>query len=149
MSAAPGLDRVRGDVRAGLSAVHDGGMSYDGAIAVNLPLSSGVAALRASAFYSKDGGYIDNLGLGQSNVNRSNVHGGRLDLLLTPSDPLSIRLAQCCKNISRGGQSSADYTLSGTPRMAASGNTVSIRNRSISNSSFSAAPLLMILDPPR
>jgi outer membrane receptor protein involved in Fe transport len=115
VSKLPDSTAFAGDVRAGLSAVHDGGVSYDGAIAVNLPLSSGVAALRASAFYSKDGGYIDNLGLGQSNVNRSNVHGGRLDLLLTPSDPLSIRLGAVLQNISRGGQSSADYTLSGTP----------------------------------
>jgi iron complex outermembrane recepter protein len=115
VSKLPDTNSFSADVRTGVSDTHDGGVSYDVATAVNLPLAPGVAALRASAFYSRDGGYIDNVALGEERANRSEVHGGRLDFLLTPGDALSIRVGAVLQDISRAGQAAADYTMSGTP----------------------------------
>lgn len=103
------------DVQTGISGTQDGGVSYNVAGAVNAPIVTDKVALRASGFESRDGGYIDNLALGQKDVNRSDVYGGRLDLLFTPTEALGIRITGFSQNISRDGDASADYSFSGTP----------------------------------
>ena len=111
----PNMNEVGGDAQAGVSSTHDGSVNWNVAAAVNAPLINDRAALRLSGFESRDGGFIDNLGLGANNVSRSDIYGGRVDLLLKVTDSLSIRLAGFLQNISRDGQASADFTLSGTP----------------------------------
>jgi len=111
----PDTTLLSGDIRTGVSDTFHGGVSYDQAAAINLPLSPGVAGLRLSGYYTSDGGYIDNVALSQSRANRANIHGGRLDLLLTPLSGLTVRFDALLQNISRGGQSTADYTLTGRP----------------------------------
>ncbi len=103
------------DVQAGLSATRHGDINYNGAAAINLPIVTDKLAVRASGFYSRDGGYIDNLPLGDENVNRSRVYGARLDVLATPSDALSIRLTGFFQNISRAGIGNADYDFDRRP----------------------------------
>nr|WP_053000357.1 TonB-dependent receptor [Sphingomonas sp. Y57] len=99
------------EAQAGISSTRDGGISYNGAAAINAPIATDVAAIRVSGFYSHDGGYIDNIRLNDSNVNRSNVYGGRLDLLLQPTDRLSVRLGGYLQNIDRRGSAFADYSF--------------------------------------
>jgi outer membrane receptor protein involved in Fe transport len=97
------------EMQAGLASSQDGDVTYNGAAAVNMPIATDVAAVRASAFYSHDGGYIDNIRLGEKDVNQSNVYGGRLDFLLKPSEPLTIRIGGYLQNIDRDGTAFADY----------------------------------------
>ena len=104
------------DVQTGAAGIHEGGVSYNGSIAVNEPIVADKAAVRVSAFYSHDGGYIDNLARDESDVNRSGIYGGRLDLLLTPVDTLSVRLVGFLQDISRDGEATADYAFAGTPK---------------------------------
>jgi iron complex outermembrane receptor protein len=104
------------DAQAGSSGTEHGGVSYDGGMAVNAPIVAGKVAVRASGFYSHDGGYIDNLALGQDHVNRSGIYGGRTDLLFTPTSALTIRIGGFLQNISRDGEASANYTLAGAPK---------------------------------
>ncbi len=73
------------------------------------------AAVRVSGFYSHDGGYIDNVTLGQRDVNQSNVYGGRVDLLLTPTDQLKLRIAAFAQDIGRDGEGTSDYDFEGRP----------------------------------
>jgi outer membrane receptor protein involved in Fe transport len=115
VAAEPDPRKLSGQARAGLSTTRYGGISYDGSAAVNLPLATDRAAVRASAFYSRDGGYIDNLGTGEKDVNRSKVYGGRLDLLLKATERLEIRLTGFAQNIERNGEATADFTFSGEP----------------------------------
>lgn len=115
VTVMPDTNSFSGTVNSGVSTTHDGGVSYDMASAVNLPLVSGEAGLRISGFYSHDGGFIDNVALGQENVDQSKVYGGRVDLLLTPSDALSIRINGFTQDVERNGSSSADYNFSGQP----------------------------------
>jgi iron complex outermembrane recepter protein len=114
VSPTPSSTDFAGHVQSGISDNEKGGVSYNESGAVNVPLISGLAGLRLSAFYTHDGGYIDNVTLGESNVNRSGIWGGRLDLMLTPVDGLSIRLNYFSQDISRDGQATADYAVAGS-----------------------------------
>ena len=116
VTVAPDTRTYGGTVQAGVSSTHYGGVNYNGDFALNLPLVEDKAALRVDGYYSRDGGFIDNIGLGQSDVDRSRTYGGRIDLLLKPIDHLSVRIVGAAQNIERGGQATADYNLDGSPR---------------------------------
>jgi iron complex outermembrane receptor protein len=103
------------DAQAATSGTRDGGVSYSGAMAVNAPIVTDKLVMRASGFESRDGGYIANVALGQNDVNRSDVYGGRLDLLFTPAKALTVRIGSFLQNISRDGEGTADYASSGVP----------------------------------
>ena len=115
VAKTPSAARFGADVQAGVSSTQDGGINYNTAAALNIPLVLDKGAVRVSGFKSHDDGYIDNASLGREDVNSADVYGGRLDLLLTPTDALSVRLNGFAQNISRDGQGSADYTLDGAP----------------------------------
>ena len=103
-----------GDAQAGVSSTGDGGgISSNLAAAVNLPLMADKAAVRVSGYEIHDGGFIDNLARNEKNVNRSDTRGGRVDFLLTPTDPLSIRITAFLQNTTRDGEATADYTGTG------------------------------------
>lgn len=121
VSKAPDSTHFGVDLQSGVSHTQDGGISYTGAIVLNAPVVNDIASIRGSMFYSRDGGYIDNIALNQKNVNRSATYGGRLDATVTPLDPLTIRVGGMIQNISRDGQSAADYTLQGVPLYGALG----------------------------
>jgi iron complex outermembrane recepter protein len=114
VSKRPDTGQFSGSVRAGVSGTERGNVNYDVAAVVNIPLAADKAALRASAFESHDGGYITNVASGRDGVNRSDIYGGRLDLLLTPTDQLDVRLTGFAQNITREGEATADYTFAGT-----------------------------------
>jgi iron complex outermembrane recepter protein len=101
-------------LRAGMSGTEKGGFNYNGAVAVNVPMGDRVA-LRASGFQVHDAGYVDNPTRGAENVDRSDVYGGRLDLLLEPTDALNVRLVGYGQNIDREGITTVDYAFSGAP----------------------------------
>ena len=109
----PDTHNFVGEARTGVSATQHGGINYDVSGAVNLPLASDRAALRISAYESHDGGFMDNAANGRSDVNRSNIYGGRVDFLWTPTEALSIRLVGFLQDINRDGQATADYALTG------------------------------------
>ncbi len=111
----PDLARFGGDVQAGIAGTQHGGMSYNVAAAVNAPLVTDKLALRASAFESHDGGYIENLASGREDANRSDIYGGRATLRFAPTDKLDIRLSGFLQDISRDGNGIADYTFAGQP----------------------------------
>jgi outer membrane receptor protein involved in Fe transport len=111
----PDVNELEGTAQAGLSFTHDGGPNYHGAAAVSVPIVNDRLAVRAGGYYSRDGGYIDDVQRGENNVGNADIYGGRLDLLFTPTDALSIRLTAFAQNIDRDGTALADYTLTGEP----------------------------------
>lgn len=98
----PTTDRVLIRARAGIEAVDGGDMGYSGNLVVNLPLSPTIA-FRASGTYRKEGGFIDSIGTGGSdiakNINGARSFGGRASLLFKPSDAVSVRLTAIAQNI--------------------------------------------------
>jgi len=108
----PDTSAFSGTVDAGLSSTEHGGMNYDVASAVNVPLSEGKAAMRLSGFYSQDGGYVDNVQLGKDDINQADIYGGRGDFLFTPTDRLSVRIGLFAQDIKRDGTIEVDYDVS-------------------------------------
>jgi len=95
----PSTDSVSGRVEAGTSSVYNGaepGESFRASI--NLPLSSDLA-VRASAFYRLDPGYIDNPVLGISGANEDHAEGGRVSALWRPTDTFSVKLSALYQDI--------------------------------------------------
>ncbi len=109
VSKLPDATDFSGDVNAGISTTRHGGTNYNGAGALNIPLAQDKVALRVGGFHTHDAGFIDNPVLGREQVNRANISGGRADLLFTPGDALSIRIAGEFQNINRRGTGEADY----------------------------------------
>jgi iron complex outermembrane recepter protein len=115
VSKLPDSARFGGEVQTGVSNTHEGGVNYNGSAALNLPIAADKAGMRLSGFYSHDAGYVDNITLGEEDVNRSSVYGGRVDVLLTPTDALTLRVGGFLQNISREGTPVAEYSLGGLP----------------------------------
>ncbi|AXB78842.1 TonB-dependent receptor [Novosphingobium sp. P6W] len=109
----PNLDEGEGTMQVGLSSTDHGGLGYNAAAAVSAPLSADKIAVRASGYYSRDAGYVDNVVLEEKDVGRARIYGGRLDLLLTPTEELSIRLSGFAQNIHRDGTAQVDNMLAG------------------------------------
>lgn len=114
VTKVPRIDRTEIDLRAGIASTRHGDLSSYGSAALNLPLGDKVA-FRGSGYYSRDGGYIDNVELGLDDVNSADIYGGRFDLLFEPADALTIRLTGFMQNVSRNGTAVAEYTLDGQP----------------------------------
>src|SRR5690606_26392075 len=71
----------------------------------NLPIERDRLALRAVVYGASEGGYIDDVGRGERNVNHVGVHGGRAALLWTPGDEWQIELTGIAQFIgARDGQ---------------------------------------------
>lgn len=108
----PVLDDWGVDVSAGLRATQDGAPGGDGAVTVNVPLVSGKLALRAVAYESVEGGYINDTERGLNDVNRNKTSGFRASLRWRPDMAWTIDLSAVSQDIaSRDGQ----YTLRGEP----------------------------------
>jgi iron complex outermembrane receptor protein len=72
--------------------VEHGAAGYGVHGAVNLPLSDAFA-IRASGFTRRDPGYIEDLTTGQTDVNDTEVYGGRVSALWRPSGGVSLKLS--------------------------------------------------------
>ena len=109
VTKAPDPAGFGGGLRAGVNATAHGGVGYDLAGALNAPFAGDTAAVRLNGFYTKDAGFIDNLTLGEEDANTSEVFGGRVDVLLNPTDDLSVRLTAFAQDIKRDGSGSVDF----------------------------------------
>jgi iron complex outermembrane recepter protein len=111
----PELSRYSARVQTGVSDIQDGGIGYDFSATLNAPLVADELALRASAFENHDGGYIKNMAVARNDANRADTYGALLSVLYAPGAAFDIRLSGFAQNISRDGESTADYTASGAP----------------------------------
>lgn len=89
LPAAPDVDATSGSLSVGASATAHGEPGYDGSATLNFPVGPR-AAIRASAYHSNEGGYIDDVGRGKNDVNRVRTTGGRIAGRLLPSDGWSV-----------------------------------------------------------
>ena len=81
---------------------------------VNVPIKEGVAGLRVSIFHDEQAGYVDAIGGAAGNrVDRGHTDGGRVSLILTPTDQLSIRLTANTQTLLRDGRNTVPYSVSG------------------------------------
>jgi iron complex outermembrane receptor protein len=86
----PRLGTTEGQVEASLNQIDGGEIAYHLKGAVNLPLGD-VAAVRAVAYGTQYGGFIDAIGPGgEENINDGSRVGGRIALLFQPTPDIRI-----------------------------------------------------------
>ena len=86
----PKLDTYEGEVEAGVNVAKGGDVGYEAKGALNIPIAS-VAAVRGALYYTRFPGFIDAVGPASGkNINDGERYGGRLSMLLQPSDNLKI-----------------------------------------------------------
>ena len=104
----PQYDKLAGAVSLSLGSVHGGATDHGAKGMVNLPLGGDRAALRVVLHDRRDGGFIDNVALGEEDVNWAKNRGGRAILALRPVDALEIKLTALTQRLTTGGESSVD-----------------------------------------
>ncbi len=72
---------------------------------VNLPIIADKLAVRAVGWYTDESGFIDNVRLGQNNINDNEVAGGRIALRFTPTEQLDITASALIQSRDVGGSS--------------------------------------------
>lgn len=100
----PKLGQAQGSAVVGLSNTAHGELGGDAAAMFNLPLSSDLA-MRVVGYGARDPGYIDDIGRGLNDVNRTTSYGGRVAFRFAPHDGLTIDAGAVLQNLaSRDGQ---------------------------------------------
>lgn len=88
----PNLEKVEAAIE-GTGEIVDQGTTGGGIKAmINLPFWGGKGAIRASGFYTDVAGFVDNPLAGRNNSNNGRRYGGRVSILLKPTDTLDVRL---------------------------------------------------------
>jgi iron complex outermembrane receptor protein len=94
---APDPKAFASTVESGVNSVDGGGTGYDFHGMVNIPLGD-KAALRVVGYDDYYPGYIDDPSRGLEGINSSRTYGGRVSLLLAPTDKVSVRATALYQN---------------------------------------------------
>ena len=106
----PDTSELSGKVSLGASSTQGGGVGNTVSGVVNVPLKADVAGLRVAAFRDHEGGYVDALGPAAGrNINSGDTTGGRVSLLLEPTNRFHIRATALTQEIRRDGTDYVDY----------------------------------------
>jgi outer membrane receptor protein involved in Fe transport len=101
----PDLTAFGGMVSGGAATTRHGGASGDAALILNLPLIDNRLGLRAVGYAVSEGGWIDDLGRGARDVNRTRIRGGRATLLYAPGGGWTVEIGGVAQFIGgRDGQ---------------------------------------------
>ncbi|HEV2599475.1 TonB-dependent receptor [Sphingopyxis sp.] len=103
VSKSPDTSGFSGSARTELTAIDGGGVGYSASATLNIPLVTDRLAVRATGFYREAPGFVDNIGTGTENVNRSRFKGGRLALRWTPTEQLTFDVVGQLQDIDTRG----------------------------------------------
>ena len=107
--AKPDLARLGASFAGQMSSVEGGELGFQNQAMLNLPVIDDVLGIRAVGFYQLRPGYVDNVRLGQQDVNTQTTSGGRLMVRLRPASGLTIDGLAYLQN---GDGALNDYKLS-------------------------------------
>lgn len=107
VTVRPDLTEWSARIKLSTSTTEKGGENYGVRGMVNLPLSEHLG-LRASGYYRDESGWIDNVRLGEEDINSEEIYGGRLSALYEPSEILSIQATVGSQRSRLGGRAQAD-----------------------------------------
>ncbi|WP_219893226.1 TonB-dependent receptor domain-containing protein [Aquisediminimonas profunda] len=115
--AEPQLDALQATASMSVALTAHGDPSADISATLNLPLIEGSLAVRAVGYGIRDGGYIDDTLRNRSDVNRTEIAGGRIAVRAEPGDGWTIDLGGTFQSIvSRDSQ----YADRNAPRLTRS-----------------------------
>ncbi len=83
---------------ATVSQTKNADLGYSAKAMVNLPIKEDLLAVRAVAQYRDAPGFLDNIGTGKKGANSSAVDGGRLSVVLTPSEGTALTWLSLLQN---------------------------------------------------
>lgn len=83
---------------ATVSQTKNADVGYSAKAMVNLPIKEDLLAVRAVAQYRDAPGFLDNIGTGRKGSNSSTVEGGRLSVVLTPSEGTTLTWLSLLQN---------------------------------------------------
>jgi iron complex outermembrane receptor protein len=109
----PDTNRFFGSVRGEVSQVDSGETGFLVRGSVNVPIATDVAAVSVTGYYRRLPGFVDNVGTGTADVNRSNIAGGRVALLVEPAPGFRINVSGMYQDIDNFGAAGI-ATLPGT-----------------------------------
>lgn len=101
----PKLDRFEGEVNAESSDTSRGSENYNFDGVVNVPIVEDKLALRAVGWYVNESGFIDNVRLGNTDINTEETTGGRLTVALAATDRLKLTGSILYQDQNVGGKS--------------------------------------------
>ena len=96
----PELDRYGGSVAVDGAVTAEGAPSGSIDAVLNLPLAEDDLALRTVLYSTHEGGYLDDVRLGDKNANGADTQGGRAALLWKPDQDWSATLNAIAQNLS-------------------------------------------------
>lgn len=111
VTTPPDLTSATGHVDVDAHGVDGGGTGVGSHATFNLPLVKDTLGLRVNAYARTDPGYIDNVSTGQTGVNESKVHGGRVQLLWAPSEKVSVRFSALAQNLASDGSANGGIDI--------------------------------------
>lgn len=114
----PDLDEYQGFAKATLSFTQHGGANTEVETALNVPVVAGRVALRVTAYRERDSGYIDDLTLDRTNINRAKRDGVRLAARAELTPDWTVLAGVMHQSINT---SDAQYVTEGPHRLARSG----------------------------
>lgn len=119
MPRAADTARFHAEAGGGISSIKSGANGFDIGGMVNVPLITDQAALRIVGYHQIEGGYIDDVARGQSDVNRTRVGGGRATLRVQPGNGWTIEVGGVIQYIdTRDNQ----YAERGLPKLTHAAN---------------------------
>lgn len=113
MTNRPDLTKFDAAGQAGFGKISSGGNVSDASGMVNLPISSGVAAVRIVAYSRQNDGWIDNVNpaAAKKNANSTKTDGSRLALRLQPTNELDVQLTGTFQKQRLGGFNTENVLL--------------------------------------
>jgi len=109
VTADPDTQAFEGRVQADFSSVAHGGTGYGMRAMLNLPIAQDRFALRLSAFFREDPGYIKDTLQHRSEVNRGNAQGARVSALWQASENVTVKAAVLAQDGRYGATGNVDF----------------------------------------
>jgi iron complex outermembrane receptor protein len=127
VTTPPDLATYHGRLELDGSTVARGGDGFGVRGMINIPLVKDRLAFRASGYFRRDPGFIDNSKLGLKDVDRTDVYGGRAAVLWRPDDRFEATLTANIQNLKGDGFADEDVTLVGGKLVPTTGDLVQVR----------------------
>ncbi len=107
----PNVTKYQFKFDPGFTSTNNGGSNYDFNGMANIPVIQNKLAVRATGFYQKNDGYINNVGIGIDNVNTQETFGGRVAARYLATEKLFFTASAIFSDTKLGGNYTANEDL--------------------------------------
>lgn len=134
ITAKPDMANIGAGAEASYSNTRNGGDNFEVNGFVNIPVVKDKFGLRIAAWHVNNSGYIDNIRLGNNNINDEKTTGARLTALFKPTENLKITATAMFQNQEIGDGSR--FNRVGDAALVFPGETPFNINNDLQNSDF-------------